>query len=200
MDGLVEIGIIFGHAKMRKAAKLYNRIWKSNIETITEEGLGFRKIIENLNPEGDISDDAIDLLEKLLCLDSNERITAEEAIKHKYFYQIIQILFFTYIQKSFKFCSPLMTNIVDYCTFKKTEKIKNILQIKEKYLINEIEILKNELRRVKEEINRVKSVPLLMGQFLEAIDKNTAIVSSSAGTNAVVKILSTVDKELKYHL
>ena len=52
-----------------------------------------------------------------------------------------------------------MTNIVDYCTFKKTEKIKNILQIKEKYLINEIEILKNELRRVKEEINRVKSVP-----------------------------------------
>ena len=86
MDGLVEIGIIFGHAKMRKAAKLYNRIWKSNIETITEEGLGFRKIIENLNPEGDISDDAIDLLEKLLCLDSNERITAEEAIKHKYFY------------------------------------------------------------------------------------------------------------------
>ena len=89
-----------------------------------------------------------------------------------------------------------MTNIVDYCTFKKTEKIKNILQIKEKYLINEIEILKNELRRVKEEINRVKSVPLLMGQFLEAIDKNTAIVSSSAGTNAVVKILSTVDKEL----
>lgn len=89
-----------------------------------------------------------------------------------------------------------MTNVVNYCTFKTTEKIKNILQIKEKYLINEIEILKNELRRAKEEINRVKSVPLLMGQFLEAIDKNTAIVSSSAGTNAVVKILSTVDKEL----
>merc|ERR1711962_847569 len=48
----------------------------------------------------------------------------------------------------------------------------------------------------KEEIKRVKSVPLIMGQFLEAIDENTAIVCSTVCTNSVVKILSTVDREL----
>ena len=77
----------------------------------------------------------------------------------------------------------------------KEEELK-LLKIKEEYLKNEIELLNNELGRCKEEMNRVKSVPLLMGQFAEAIDKNTAIVSTSAGTNTVVKILSTVDREL----
>lgn len=83
-----------------------------------------------------------------------------------------------------------------YSESRTTEYDHDMLGIKEKYLKNEIEILRQELARAKEEINRVKSVPLLIGQFLEAIDKNTAIISSSVGTNAVVKILSTVDKEL----
>ncbi|OQS54494.1 26S [Ecytonucleospora hepatopenaei] len=76
------------------------------------------------------------------------------------------------------------------------EQELNVLKVQEEYLANEIEILRLELARCREEINRVKSVPLLMGQFVEAIDRTTAIVSSSAGTNTVVKILSTVDREL----
>lgn len=76
----------------------------------------------------------------------------------------------------------------------KEEKLR-LLKIREEYLKKEIEILKNELSRAKEEINRVKSVPLLMGQFLEMIDEETAIVSSTAGSNSVVKILSTVERE-----
>lgn len=79
--------------------------------------------------------------------------------------------------------------------FQKEERLK-LLKIREDYLKKEIDILQKELARAKEEINRVKAVPLLMGQFLEIIDKNTAIVSSTAGPNSVVKILSTVDREL----
>ncbi|KAL6122774.1 hypothetical protein NUSPORA_00031 [Nucleospora cyclopteri] len=80
--------------------------------------------------------------------------------------------------------------------YKDKQKGLEMLKIKEAYLLNEIEVLRSELSRAKEEINRVKSVPLLMGQFLEAVDKNTAIVSSTAGNNTVVKILSTVEREL----
>lgn len=78
--------------------------------------------------------------------------------------------------------------------FNKEEQLK-LLKIRKDYLAKEISILKKELARAKEEINRVKSVPLLMGQFLEMIDKNTAIVSSTAGSNAMVRILTTIDRE-----
>lgn len=79
--------------------------------------------------------------------------------------------------------------------FYKEEKFK-LLKIRKEYIEKEISVLKRELARAKEEINRVKSVPLLMGQFLEMVDKNTAIVSSTAGSNTVVRILSNVDREL----
>lgn len=49
--------------------------------------------------------------------------------------------------------------------------------------------------RAQEEIKRIRSVPLLIGQFLEAIDENTGIVGSTTGASNVVKILSTIDKE-----
>jgi len=39
-------------------------------------------------------------------------------------------------------------------------------------------------------------VPLVIGQFMEAIDQNTGIVQSSTGSNYVVRILSTLDREL----
>lgn len=39
-------------------------------------------------------------------------------------------------------------------------------------------------------------MPLVIGQFLEAIDQNTAIVGSTTGSNYVVRILSTLDREL----
>lgn len=91
---------------------------------------------------------------------------------------------FTYDEKSVVF--------VD--TYHKKSKLK-LLKIRKEYISNEIDILRRQLARAKEEIKRVKSVPLLMGQFLELIDKNTAIVSSTAGSNSIVKMLSTVEKE-----
>lgn len=89
-----------------------------------------------------------------------------------------------------------MESSIGFITCKQKEKELKMLEIMEDYISKEIDVLKRELARAKEEINRVRSVPLLMGQFLEAVDKNTAIVSSTTGSNTVVKILSTVDREL----
>merc|ERR1719440_194657 len=56
--------------------------------------------------------------------------------------------------------------------------------------------LKRELVRAKEEIKRIQSVPLVIGQFLEIIDHNHGIVSSTTGSNYYVRILSTINREL----
>ena len=44
--------------------------------------------------------------------------------------------------------------------------------------------LKRELVRAKEEVKRIQSVPLVIGQFLEIIDHNHGIVSSTTGSCA----------------
>lgn len=46
----------------------------------------------------------------------------------------------------------------------------------EKYIIDEQKNLKREYLRAQEEVKRIQSVPLVIGQFLEAIDANTGIV------------------------
>ena len=38
--------------------------------------------------------------------------------------------------------------------------------------------LKREYKRAQEEVKRIQSVPLVIGQFLEAVDQNTAIVGA----------------------
>lgn len=83
-----------------------------------------------------------------------------------------------------------------FIRYKQIERKLRMLEIREAYVRKEIETLKREERHGKDELSRVKSVPLIMGQFLEPIDANTAIVGSTAGSNFVVKILSTVDREL----
>ena len=45
-------------------------------------------------------------------------------------------------------------------------------------------------------MKRIQSVPLVIGQFLEAVDQNTGIVGSTPGSNYYVRILSTLDREL----
>lgn len=85
VDALVEIATIFGHKEMRKAAKQYNRVWKSNIDTIPEDRIPFEKIIEGLNCYNIPESDAYDLLYKMLDLNGETRITAKEAINHRFF-------------------------------------------------------------------------------------------------------------------
>ncbi|ETW20276.1 26S protease regulatory subunit 6B [Plasmodium falciparum MaliPS096_E11] len=65
----------------------------------------------------------------------------------------------------------------------------------EDYIKEEHKNLKRELIRSKNEIKRIQSVPLIIGQFLDIIDNNYGIVSSTAGSNYYVRILSTLNKE-----
>merc|ERR1711887_408598 len=61
---------------------------------------------------------------------------------------------------------------------------------------DEMRNLRQEYLHAQEEVKRIKSIPLIIGQFLEAVDHNTAIVSSTTGQNHYVRILSTIDREL----
>ncbi|KAI9621311.1 hypothetical protein H4Q26_015809 [Puccinia striiformis f. sp. tritici PST-130] len=83
-----------------------------------------------------------------------------------------------------------------YMKFKKLQKHLEFLELQEEYIKDEQKNLKRELLRAQEEVKRIQSVPLVIGQFLEPIDQFTGIVGSTTGSNYVVRILSTIDREL----
>jgi len=84
----------------------------------------------------------------------------------------------------------------EYYRCMEMERELELAILKERYILEEIKSLKKETMRSQQAIERVKSVPLIMGHFLESIDKETAIVGSTAGSNSVARVLSTVNKEL----
>ncbi|KAH6847298.1 P-loop containing nucleoside triphosphate hydrolase protein [Chaetomium sp. MPI-CAGE-AT-0009] len=84
----------------------------------------------------------------------------------------------------------------EYANLKRLQRQLEYIQLQEEYIKDEQRSLKRELVRAQEEIKRIQSVPLVIGQFMEAIDQNTGIVQSSTGSNYVVRILSTLDREL----
>jgi len=83
-----------------------------------------------------------------------------------------------------------------YTDMKALERQLEFVELQEEYLKDEMRHLQRELLRAKEEIRRIQSVPLVIGQFNEMIDANYGIVSSTAGSNYYVRILSTLDREL----
>ncbi|KAJ5683821.1 uncharacterized protein N7477_000166 [Penicillium maclennaniae] len=83
----------------------------------------------------------------------------------------------------------------EYASLKRLQRHLEYIQLQEEYIKDEQRSLKRELVRAQEEIKRIQSVPLVIGQFMEAIDQNTGIVQSSTGSNYVVRILSTLDRE-----
>ena len=83
-----------------------------------------------------------------------------------------------------------------YIKYKKLTRHLEMLEIQEGYIKDEQANLKRELIRAQEEVKRIQSVPLVIGQFLEPIDQHTGIVGSTTGSNYVVRILSTLDREL----
>lgn len=85
IDGLTEMSIVFGSQKMRKAAKHYGRVWKSNLPTIEEDGLPLEEVISRLATNVELDPLLMDLLKRLLELICDKRITAEEALHHPYF-------------------------------------------------------------------------------------------------------------------
>ncbi|KAI8334398.1 26S protease regulatory subunit 6B [Chlamydoabsidia padenii] len=83
-----------------------------------------------------------------------------------------------------------------YVKLKKLQRNLEFLGLQEEYIKDEQKHLKSELVRAQEEVKRIKSVPLVIGQFLEPLDQHTGIVGSTTGSNYVVRILSTIDREL----
>ena len=83
-----------------------------------------------------------------------------------------------------------------YAKMKSLQQVLEFLEIQEEYIKDEMQNLKRELVRAKEEVKRIQSVPLVIGQFLEIIDHNHGIVSSTTGSNYYVRILSTINREL----
>ena len=88
-----------------------------------------------------------------------------------------------------------MTEKELYLRLKKLERHLELPDLREEYIKDEHKYLQKELLYSQEEVKRIRAVPLVLGQFLEPIDKDTGIVSSTAGPNCLVRILSTMDRE-----
>eukprot|EP00054_Salpingoeca_dolichothecata_P021862 m.141293 g.141293 ORF g.141293 m.141293 type:complete len:404 (+) comp24143_c0_seq1:70-1281(+) len=83
-----------------------------------------------------------------------------------------------------------------YLRYKELQRQLEFLLLQEEYIKDEQKNLQREYRRAQEEVKRIQSVPLVIGQFLEAIDENSGIVGATTGSNHYVRILSTLDHEL----
>jgi len=83
-----------------------------------------------------------------------------------------------------------------YVRMKMLQRDLEFLNIQEEYIRDETKHLRNELLRAQEEVKRIQSVPLVIGQFLEIVDEEHAIVGSTTGSNYYVRILSTINREL----
>ncbi|RWW65947.1 hypothetical protein BHE74_00026710, partial [Ensete ventricosum] len=83
-----------------------------------------------------------------------------------------------------------------YGRLKSLQRQLEFIEIQEEYVKDELKNLKREHLRAQEEVKRIQSVPLVIGQFMEMVDQNNAIVGSTTGSNYYVRILSTINREL----
>ncbi|KAI7829274.1 26S protease regulatory subunit 6B [Kickxella alabastrina] len=83
-----------------------------------------------------------------------------------------------------------------YLRQKRLERHLELLDLQEEYIKDEQRNLQSELLYAQEEVKRVRAVPLVLGQFLEPIDRDTCIVVSTAGPTTLARIMSTIDREL----
>lgn len=67
----------------------------------------------------------------------------------------------------------------------KLQRQLEFLAVQEEYIKDEQRNLKKEYLHAQEEVKRIQSVPLVIGQFLEAVDQNTGIVGSTTGEMCV---------------
>mmetsp|Transcript_15135 Transcript_15135/g.36610 ORF Transcript_15135/g.36610 Transcript_15135/m.36610 type:complete len:387 (-) Transcript_15135:78-1238(-) len=75
------------------------------------------------------------------------------------------------------------------------ENENQFLKLSKKYFLNDLLDLQKKILIIQEEIKQFQAVPLVIGQLIEKIDNNYAVVSSTIGNNYLVRIISTIDKE-----
>ncbi|ELK11405.1 26S protease regulatory subunit 6B [Pteropus alecto] len=101
------------------------------------------------------------------------------------------------LKTGLSFLGPEPENLKDlYSCHKKLQQELEFLEVQEEYIKDEQKNLKKEFLHAQEEVKPIQSIPLVIGQFLEAVDQNTAIVGSTTGSNYYMHILSTIDGEL----
>ncbi|KAG6769037.1 hypothetical protein POTOM_024652 [Populus tomentosa] len=84
-----------------------------------------------------------------------------------------------------------------YSNLKSCQKQVEFMNIREDHVKDDIKNLRQELVHGKEEIKRIQSVPLAVGQFINIVDENNAIVKSSTGYKEhLVWVLSTINREV----
>lgn len=99
-------------------------------------------------------------------------------------------------EEDYVFSPPQLYADDPYTKCKSLDRQLEFLGIQEEYVKDEHKNLKRELLRAKEEVKRIQSVPLVIGQFLEAVDADYGIISSTSGSTYYVRILSTINREL----
>lgn len=76
----------------------------------------------------------------------------------------------------------LLSSLFLVVSLQKLQQELEFLEVQEEYIKDEQKNLKKEFLHAQEEVKRIQSIPLVIGQFLEAVDQNTAIVGSTTGT------------------
>ena len=69
------------------------------------------------------------------------------------------------------FINAIKTDLVQYTRYKKLQQQLEFLGVQEEYIKDEQRNLKKEYLHAQEEVKRIQSVPLVIGQFLEAVDQ-----------------------------
>lgn len=79
---------------------------------------------------------------------------------------------------------------------KEQQKELGFINVREKYIQEEHRAQKREQMHAREETKRLRAVPLLIGQFLEAVDSNYGIVTTTACQTNYVRVQYTIDRQL----
>lgn len=75
-----------------------------------------------------------------------------------------------------------------FLCLQKLQQELEFLEVQEEYIKDEQKNLKKEFLHAQEEVKRIQSIPLVIGQFLEAVDQNTAIVGSTTGNRELTGV------------
>ena len=79
-----------------------------------------------------------------------------------------------------------------YDRLKELEDELALLNIKEKFIKDEVRYLRRELVRAQDEVLMIQSVPLKVGNFVEMVDSNYAFIEG----DTLVRVMKTLDRRL----
>lgn len=82
-----------------------------------------------------------------------------------------------------------------YHELKRLQREYEILQTREDYLKLDQVALTKEMFHSKEELKRIQAVPLTIGQFVEMIDEDHCIATSTTGVTMYTRISPTIDRQ-----